>query len=206
LVLIVYPHPETQKPLTFSRARHTRDTSSSLQERVPYRHRRAGPESQGPVDDDIIQVADQSRRCNLGDAIRDTLQLTKHKRPHYPDSIHIFMASVTVSANPHPLSDTSYSRQNHLNKALSFSAASGAFEQLDTPSIRHSPNMSFSMSQGSQGNGLMMQTGPFRQYDGNSGLNGLSGRNSAPQIYSVSSSTIIVENYLSNICRPCTQG
>jgi hypothetical protein len=43
--------------------------------------------------------------------------------------------------------------------------------------------MSFSMSQGSQGNGLMMQPGAsFRQYEGS---NGLGRQNSAPQIYSV---------------------
>jgi hypothetical protein len=43
--------------------------------------------------------------------------------------------------------------------------------------------MSFSMSQGSQGSGLMMQPGgPFRQSDG---YNGVNRRNSAPQIYSV---------------------
>ncbi|KAE8450406.1 hypothetical protein EG329_006481 [Mollisiaceae sp. DMI_Dod_QoI] len=42
--------------------------------------------------------------------------------------------------------------------------------------------MSFSMSQGSQGSGLIMQPGnSFRQYEGNNGVNR---RNSAPQIYS----------------------
>lgn len=43
--------------------------------------------------------------------------------------------------------------------------------------------MSFSMSQGSQGNGLMMQQPPFRQYESS---NNLSALNLAPQIYSVS--------------------
>jgi hypothetical protein len=93
------------------------------------------------------------------------------------------MASTTITTNPQPLSTTSHSRQNHLNHARSFSSASVIYEDQDSPITRPNPSMSFSMSQGSQGSGLMMQPGgPFRQSDG---YNGVNRRNSAPQIYSV---------------------
>lgn len=92
------------------------------------------------------------------------------------------MASATVTTNPQPLTTASHSRQN-LNRPPSFSSTGGAYEDQDLPVARANPSMSFSMSQGSQGNGLMMQPGAsFRQYEGN---NGLSRQSSAPQIYSV---------------------
>ncbi|KAF4620144.1 hypothetical protein G7Y89_g14681 [Cudoniella acicularis] len=92
------------------------------------------------------------------------------------------MASATITTNPQPLATTSHSRQNHLNQPRSFSTASGAFEEQESPVTRPTAHMSFNMSQGSQGSGLMMQSGgPFRQYEGNSQTNR---RNSAPQIYS----------------------
>jgi hypothetical protein len=94
------------------------------------------------------------------------------------------MASSTISANPQPLATTSNSRQNHLNRARSFSSAAGAFDDLDPRDSRPNPAMSFSMSQGSQGSNLMMQPGgAFRQYEGS---NALHRRNSSPQIYTVS--------------------
>ncbi|KUJ06992.1 uncharacterized protein LY89DRAFT_790085 [Mollisia scopiformis] len=92
------------------------------------------------------------------------------------------MASATITTNPQPLANTSHSRQNHLNRPRSFSSASVGYEDQDSASTRPNPQMSFSMSQGSQGSGLMMQQGnSFRQYDGSNGVNR---RNSAPQIYS----------------------
>ncbi|KAF8861742.1 hypothetical protein BDZ45DRAFT_241176 [Acephala macrosclerotiorum] len=92
------------------------------------------------------------------------------------------MASATVTTNPQPLANTSHSRQNHLNRPRSFSQTSAGFDDQDSAPTRPNPHMSFSMSQGSQGSGLMMQPGnSFRQYDGSNGLNR---RNSAPQIYS----------------------
>ncbi|KAH8678846.1 hypothetical protein BGZ60DRAFT_401990 [Tricladium varicosporioides] len=92
------------------------------------------------------------------------------------------MASATITTNPQPLATTSHSRQNHLNQPRSFSSTSGAFEEQESSATRPNPHMSFSMSQGSQGGGLMMQPGgSFRQYDGNSQMNH---RNTAPQIYS----------------------
>ncbi|KAG9237787.1 hypothetical protein BJ875DRAFT_121236 [Amylocarpus encephaloides] len=90
------------------------------------------------------------------------------------------MASTTITSSPQPLATTSNSRQNHLNRPPSFSSTSRAYEDQETQAARS--NMSFGMSQGSQGNGLMMQPGqPFRQYEGNSQQ---PRRNSAPQIYS----------------------
>ncbi|PMD62729.1 uncharacterized protein K444DRAFT_651684 [Hyaloscypha bicolor E] len=92
------------------------------------------------------------------------------------------MASTTITTNPQPLSTTSHSRQNHLNHARSLSSANVVYEDQDSPITRPNPSMSFSMSQGSQGSGLMMQPGgPFRQSDSYSGVNR---RNDAPQIYS----------------------
>jgi regulatory protein SWI6 len=94
------------------------------------------------------------------------------------------MASTTITTNPQPLATISNSRQNHLRRPRSFSSTSGAYDDQDPPITRPNAQMSFSMSQGSQGSGLMMQPGgPFRQYEGHNGLNR---RNSAPQIYSVS--------------------
>ena len=98
------------------------------------------------------------------------------------------MASTTLATYPQPLATVSYSRQNHLNHNHSISIG-GAFDDLDLDDLdsvntRANPEMSFSMSQGSQGSNLMMQTGgPFRQYEGNSTHNRTG---SAPQIYSVS--------------------
>lgn len=107
------------------------------------------------------------------------------------------MASATVSSKPHPLSTTSHNLQAHLNKGRSFSSASGAYDDLETPPIRLNPNMSFSMSQGSQGNSLMMQPRPFQQYESS---NGLHGRNAAPQIYSaVYSGVDVYEMEVNNI-------
>ncbi|CAG8977980.1 hypothetical protein HYALB_00001862 [Hymenoscyphus albidus] len=74
------------------------------------------------------------------------------------------MASSTITSNPRPLSNTSSSRQNHLNRAPSFAAGA----QGEQEATRSNTQMSFNMSQGSQGGGMMMQQGqPFRQYDGN---------------------------------------
>jgi hypothetical protein len=92
------------------------------------------------------------------------------------------MASAAITSNPQPLATTSNSRQNHLS-SRSFSGAGGVYEDQESQPPRS--NMSFSMSQGSQGSGLMPQpSGPFRQYDG--GNSALSRRDNAPQIYSVS--------------------
>lgn len=94
------------------------------------------------------------------------------------------MALATLATNPQPLATVSHSRQNHLNHSRSFSGNS-EYDDLGSPASRPHPQMSFSMSQGSQGSNLIMQSaGPFRQYEGSNGLNR---RNSAPQIYSVSS-------------------
>ncbi|TAQ91636.1 hypothetical protein B7494_g97 [Chlorociboria aeruginascens] len=86
------------------------------------------------------------------------------------------MASATLITNPQPLANTSHSRQN-LNRAPSFRSTESAYEDHVS---RLNPEMSFSMSQGSQGNGLMMQPGPFRQYENN----GIHYRDPSPQIYS----------------------
>lgn len=123
--------------------------------------------------------------------VRSTRYLPHTKALPFP---HSPMASATITTNPQPLTTTSHSRQNHLNHARSFSSASGAYEDQDSPITRSNPQMSFSMSQGSQGSSLMMQPGgPFRQYEGNNGVNR---RNSAPQIYSV-------RTFLTFVTDPC---
>ncbi|KAG4442376.1 hypothetical protein IFR05_002154 [Cadophora sp. M221] len=92
------------------------------------------------------------------------------------------MAAATITTNPQPLATTSDSRQNHLNRAQTFSTVGGAYDEDSQLTRPTPPHMSFSMSQGSQGSGLMMQPGGgFRQYDNGNGINR---RNSAPQIYS----------------------
>ena len=91
------------------------------------------------------------------------------------------MASATIISNPQPLATTSYSRQNHLNQRPF--AAGAAHEDPDSQGLLQNAQMSFSMSQGSQGGGLMMQPGgSFRQYDQS---NGVHNRTAPPQIYSV---------------------
>ncbi|KAL2070814.1 hypothetical protein VTL71DRAFT_13840 [Oculimacula yallundae] len=91
------------------------------------------------------------------------------------------MAAATNTTNTKPFATTSDSRQNHLSGPQTFPSAGGAHDE-DSQLPRSNPQMSFSMSQGSQGNGLMMQpNGGLRQYDHNNGVNQ---RNSAPQIYS----------------------
>jgi hypothetical protein len=131
------------------------------------------------IDGEDLQAARYSilQLSNLGDAIPTNFTAL-------PTSRVTLMASATITTNPQPLSTTSHSRQNHLNRPRSFSSTSGAYEDTISQATRPHPNMSFSMSQGSQGSGLMMQPGgPFRQYEGS---NGVHRRNSAPQIYSVS--------------------
>ncbi|KAL3418487.1 start control protein Cdc10 [Phlyctema vagabunda] len=87
------------------------------------------------------------------------------------------MASATFTANPQPLATTSFSRQNHLNHQTPYPPVGG--DSTSGPRLEH--QMSFSMSQGSQG-GLMMQAGgSFRQYGE---TNGLQRANSSAQIYS----------------------
>ncbi len=124
----------------------------------------------------LLPRAISRRSIDPGDAIPSPFQGASILR-------FTHMASTTITTNPQPLSTTSHSRQNHLNHARSISSASGVYDDQDSPITRPNPSMSFSMSQGSQGSGLMMQPGgPFRQSDG---YNGVNRRNSAPQIYSV---------------------
>ncbi|TVY60849.1 Start control protein cdc10 [Lachnellula suecica] len=106
------------------------------------------------------------------------------------------MASAAITSNPQPLATTSHSRQNHLS-SRSFSSTAGGYENPEAQAPH--PNMSFSMSQGSQGSALMPQSsGPFRQYDG--GNNGLSRRDPAPQIYSaVYSGVDVYEMEVNNV-------
>ncbi|KAH8596060.1 hypothetical protein B0O99DRAFT_686109 [Bisporella sp. PMI_857] len=92
------------------------------------------------------------------------------------------MAAATITSNPQPLANTSHSRQNHLSHQRSFSTASAPYEDPESSGTIQNPHMSFNMSQGSQGSGLMMQPGgSFRQYDQS---NGSHSRGVPPQIYS----------------------
>jgi hypothetical protein len=134
----------------------------------------------------LLDGDDNTRLTNpvIAFIVCDAISTSTSKRQTHSPSGSPPMASATLSANPQPLATVSHSRQNHLNRPRSFSSASGAFDDLDSPGTRPNPQMSFSMSQGSLGCNLMMQAGgPFRQYEGNNALNR---RNSAPQIYSVS--------------------
>lgn len=133
-----------------------------------------------------------------GDATfpNNTLHPQRFHSSNYP------MASATITTNPQPLATTSDSRQNHLNRPQSFSSTGGAYEE-DSQLTRPNPHMSFSMSQGSQGSGLMMQPGgAFRQFEGNNSMNR---RNSAPQIYSVRICELLGE-FSANTYRPYIQG
>lgn len=91
------------------------------------------------------------------------------------------MASAILGSTTGPLATTSHSRQNHLNQQRALSSAGGAYEDQETDNLL-SPHISFDMSQGSQGGGLMMQPRPISQYDGGSFVRH---RDVAPQIYSV---------------------
>ncbi|TVY22894.1 Start control protein cdc10 [Lachnellula hyalina] len=106
------------------------------------------------------------------------------------------MASAAIPSNPQPLATTSRSRQNHLS-SRSFPAAAGVYEDQESQPPRSS--MSFNMSQGSQGSGLMAQpSGPFRQYDG--GNSAINRRDAAPQIYSaIYSGVDVYEMEVNNI-------
>ncbi|KAH8809014.1 hypothetical protein F5884DRAFT_677166 [Xylogone sp. PMI_703] len=90
------------------------------------------------------------------------------------------MASAILTSATGPLATTSHSRQNHLNQQQVLSSTGGAYEDQDSNSLL-SPDISFAMSQGSQGNSLMMQPRPISQYDGGSFVRH---RDVAPQIYS----------------------
>ena len=180
-------HYHLEKPLYLQDARHTRKTRrpppgqhTGFQRRVLYCaliSDRRRP---------LLDGDDNTRLKNpvISFIVCDAISTSISKRQTHSPSRSPPMASATLSANPQPLATVSHSRQNHLSRPRSFSSASGVFDDLDSPGTRPNPQMSFSMSQGSQGSNLMMQPGgPFRQYEGNNGLNR---RNSAPQIYSVS--------------------
>ncbi|RFU29853.1 hypothetical protein B7463_g6475, partial [Scytalidium lignicola] len=97
-----------------------------------------------------------------------------------PSSNLTSMASAILASTTRPLATTSHSRQNHLNQQQALSSTTGAYEDQGS-NILLSPHMSFNMSQGSQGGGLMMQPRPISQYDGGSFVRH---RDVAPQIYS----------------------
>ena len=119
--------------------------------------------------------------------------------PILPTASSSLMASTTIatfpptSSNPYPR-PTSSSQHSH-HRALSFASnqsnhdtvtgqvlpASSAPAPSSAPFNQNS-QMSFSMSQGSQGNGLMMQPGAYRQF---ADQNAPSMSVPAPQIYSV---------------------
>jgi hypothetical protein len=193
--LLDWLFPPTFSETTFTRSRHVppcwtgpaRSLSPSFSSRDTFA---------GGDDDD--NVANSTFFFLLFNPYRCLLSSSRRFDPHIPP-----MASSTIITNPQPLATTSHSRQNHLNRPRSFSSASGAFEDQDSPISRPNAHMSFNMSQGSQGSGLMMQPGGrFGQYDGN---NGLGRRNSAPQIYSVSAFCPLMWVLLM-LYRPFTQG
>lgn len=95
------------------------------------------------------------------------------------------MASATITTNRKSLVDSSQSRENHLN-GRSVHSIDGAAKEQQYPPV--AGNMSFSMSQPSQGSNLMVRPASaaegYRRHDGDTGAHSKGG---AFQIYSVSS-------------------
>ena len=103
------------------------------------------------------------------------------------------MASATVTTQHQiPLASYSPTRPTDLGRRLSFSSITGARDEGITQAassasaksqLPSNSNMSFTMSQGSQNNGLMLQPGSsFRHY---ADTNGIQANGTTPQIYSV---------------------
>jgi hypothetical protein len=105
------------------------------------------------------------------------------------------MASATITTKHQtPIASYSPTQPSEFGRSLSFSSIIGAYDRGTTQAAPSAsaksqphldPNMSFTMSQGSQNNGLMLQPGSsFRHY---ADANGAQANGTTPQIYSVSS-------------------
>jgi hypothetical protein len=120
------------------------------------------------------------------------------------------MASTsTITAQTQtPITSHSFSSSAGIGRRLSYSSANGNYENGASQSTASASNksppplnplMSFTMSQGSQGGGLMLQSGSsFRQY---AEPNGVQQNGSAPQIYSVSFEYVLCGQLLT-VLRP----